>query len=196
MSVSPVENESELLAKVARGDQRAFRMIYDRHGKKVYTYALQLLHSEVEAEEMVQEVFLKVWLMGKKLSQISNLEAYLRTLTKNRSLNVLRRMVLEGKIEEALGLEWREESNDTEDEILISDVRNVLTKAIDLLPQQQKQVYQLCQQEGLKYEEAAERLNLSPMTVQTHMKRALKSVRAYVKANTDIAVVLVIFKLL
>lgn len=196
MSVSPIENESELLVKVAHGDQHAFRIIYDRYGKKVYTYALQLLHSEVEAEEMMQEVFLKIWLMGKGISEISNLEAYLRTLTKNRSLNVLRRMVLEGKIEKALGLQWREESSETEDEILISDVRNVLNKAIDLLPQQQKQVYLLCQQEGLKYEEAAERLNLSPMTVQTHMKRALKSVRTYVKANTDIAVILVVFKLL
>ncbi|WP_372490118.1 sigma factor-like helix-turn-helix DNA-binding protein [Chitinophaga sedimenti] len=54
----------------------------------------------------------------------------------------------------------------------------------------------LCQQQGLKYEEAAERLNISPLTVQTHVKRALKSVRTYVKSHTDIAVILVILKLM
>jgi RNA polymerase sigma factor (sigma-70 family) len=141
-------------------------------------------------------VFLKLWLMGDGILEISNLEAYLRTLTKNRSLNVLRRMVLEGKVEKALAGHWTELQNDTEEEVLMKDIRNVLDKAVDLLPLQQKQVYKLCQQQGLKYEEAAERLQLSPLTVQTHMKRALKSVRAYVQSNTDIVIILIILKLL
>lgn len=196
MIVKSLKNEAELLAKIAQGDQHAFRIIYDKYGKKVYTHAVQLLHSAVEAEEMLQEVFLKLWLMGEGILEISNLEAYLRTLTKNRSLNVLRRMVLEGKVEKAMARHWSEEQNDTEEEILMKDVRDVLNKAVDLLPLQQKQVYKLCQQEGLKYEEAAELLQLSPLTVQTHMKRALKSVRVYVQSNTDIAVILIILKLL
>jgi RNA polymerase sigma-70 factor (family 1) len=196
MIVKSLENETELLEKIAQGDQHAFRIIYEKYGKKVYTHAFQLLHSPVEAEEMLQEVFLKLWLMGDGILEISNLEAYLRTLTKNRSLNVLRRMVLEGKVEKALAGHWTELQNDTEEEVLMKDIRNVLDKAVDLLPLQQKQVYKLCQQQGLKYEEAAERLQLSPLTVQTHMKRALKSVRAYVQSNTDIVIILIILKLL
>ncbi|WP_256003511.1 RNA polymerase sigma-70 factor [Pedobacter deserti] len=195
MGVSPEDNE-RLLADVARRDQKAFRIIYDSYGKQVYTYALQLLHSETEAEEVLQEVFLKLWLMGDRILSIGNLHAYLRTATKHRSLNVLRRLVLEGKIEKALGKEWREENTDIEDEILIRDVRDVLNRAVDLLPRQQREAYILCQQQGLKYEEAAERLNLSPLTVQTHVKRALRSVRAYVKANTDLAAILIILKLM
>jgi RNA polymerase sigma factor (sigma-70 family) len=105
-------------------------------------------------------------------------------------------MVLEGKVEKALAGHWTELQNDTEEEVLMKDIRNVLDKAVDLLPLQQKQVYKLCQQQGLKYEEAAERLQLSPLTVQTHMKRALKSVRAYVQSNTDIVIILIILKLL
>ncbi|SMD01243.1 RNA polymerase sigma factor [Pedobacter nyackensis] len=195
MTVPLSVNETELLAKIAQGDQHAFRIIYNKYGKKVYTHALQLLHSTVEAEEMLQEVFLKLWIMGDGILEISSLEAYLRTLTKNRSLNVLRRMALEGKVAKALAGHYKEENNDTEEEVLMQDVRDVLNKAVQLLPLQQKQVYKLCQQDGLKYEEAAERLQLSPLTVQTHMKRALKSVRTYVKANSDITVILIILKL-
>ncbi|QEH43242.1 RNA polymerase sigma-70 factor [Chitinophaga sp. XS-30] len=196
MGLLPADDERELLAGVAGRDHQAFRVIYDNYGRKVYTYALQLLHSASEAEEMVQEVFLKLWLMGDRVLEIANLEAYLRTLTKHRSLNVLRRMVLEGKIEKALGKDWREETNDMEDEILIRDVRKVLNRAIDALPRQQREVYILCQQQGLKYEEAAERLGLSPLTVQTHVKRALRSVRSYVKDHADIAAILIILKLI
>lgn len=196
MGLLPKDDERKLLAEVAERDQQAFRVIYDHYGKKVYTYALQLLHSEAEAEEMVQEVFLKLWLMGDRVLEITSLEAYLRTTTKHRSLNVLRRLVLEGKIEKALGKEWREENTDIEDEILIRDVRNVLNRAVESLPKQQREAYILCQQQGLKYEEAAACLNISPLTVQTHVKRALRSVRAYVKANTDIAAILIILKLI
>lgn len=196
MTVVPLIDEKELLAKMAVGDERAFRIIYDKYNNRVYTYALQLLHSKTEAEEMTQEVFLKLWLMSENSLAVSNLEAYLYTVTKHRSLNVLRRMILEGKVEKSLGETWREDNNDTEEEVLMKDVRNVLNAAIDLLPQQQKQVYLLCQQEGLKYDEAAERLNLSSLTVKTHMQRALKSVRTYVKAHTDIVIALVILKLL
>lgn len=196
MALKLLPNERELLAKIAFGDHRAFRVVYDSYARKVYTQAVQLLHSDVEAEEMTQEIFLKLWLLGERVYEINNLEAYLRTLTRNRALNVLRKMVLEGRIEKALGVDWKEESNEAEEEILIKDVRNMLNKAVEMLPQQQKQVYQLCHQEGLRYEEAAERLNLSPLTVQVHMKRALKSVRAYVKANTDVAIILMILKLL
>ncbi|WP_343690723.1 RNA polymerase sigma-70 factor [Chitinophaga sp.] len=191
-----LKDNARLLADVARRDQKAFRMIYDTYGKKVYTYAFQLLHSEIEAEEMVQDVFLKLWLMGDRILEIENLESYLRTTTKHRSLNVLRRHVLEGRIEKALGKEWREENTEIEDEILIQDVREILNRAVESLPKQQKEVYVLCQQRGLKYEEAAQQLNLSPLTVQTHVKRALRSVRAFVKANTDIAAILIILKLL
>ena len=196
MAVKSLYNEHELLAKIAKGDQYAFRFIYNRFSPKVYTHALQMLHSTVEAEEMVQEVFLKLWLMGEEVLDIRNIEAYLGTITRNRSLNVLRRMVLEGKIEKALANDWSEEHDETEEEILMKDIREVLNRAVENLPMQQRQVYTLCQLEGFKYEEAAEHLNLSPLTVQTHMKRALKSVRCYVQAHTDIAVIFIILKLL
>jgi RNA polymerase sigma-70 factor (ECF subfamily) len=196
MTIAPLYDESELLAKTASGDQFAFRILYEKYSKKIYTLSVRLLHSEILAEEVRQEVFLKLWMLGTELTTIDNVEAYLRTLTRNRCLNVLRRIVLENKSDRELSKNYVDAHNETEESILLNDTRNLLNAAIDLLPEQQRQVYLLRQSEGLKYEEIAIRLNISINTVKTHMKRALASLRIHVSTNTDVAVILIILKLL
>ncbi len=189
-------DEKELLMKTAGGDQKAFRVLYDRFQKKIYTYTLKILKSDLLAEETVQETFLKIWQMGSELETIQNLEGYLVTLSRNRSLDLLRRNELVLKTERQMAVDWTEIHNDTEDQILLNDTRNVLKAGIELLPQQQKLVYQLCHQEGLKYEEVAKRLNLSPLTVKTHMQLALRFLRNYLSKHTDVGILLILFKLL
>ncbi|MNE52386.1 ECF RNA polymerase sigma factor SigE [compost metagenome] len=155
-----------------------------------------MLGSEVLAEEVMQEVFLTFWRMGDELLVIRNAEAYLRTLTKNRCLNVLRRVVLETKADRELTKNYVEYHNETEESILLNDTKNLINAAIELLPKQQREVYVLCQNNGLKYEEVAKLLGISVNTVKTHMKRALAAVRAYVEANTDVGIILILLKLL
>jgi len=196
MTITPLYDEIELLAKTASGDQFAFRILYEKYSKKIYTLSVRLLHSEILAEEVRQEVFLKLWMLGTELTTIDNVEAFLRTLTRNRCLNVLRRIVLENKSDRELSKNYVDTHNETEESILLNDMRNLLNAAIDLLPEQQRQVYLLCQSEGLKYEEIAIRLNISINTVKTHMKRALASLRIHVSTHTDVAVILIILKLL
>jgi RNA polymerase sigma-70 factor (family 1) len=195
MTIVPLHTEQELLAKVAVGDERAFRTIYEKYQKRIYTYSLQILHSDVQAEEVTQEIFLKLWTQAAALHNIENLEAWLKTMTRNRCLNLFRRIVLEAKHDHDLSRNYVESHNETEESILLNDTRNLLNAAIELLPHQQKEVYQLCHVEGLKYEEVAERLNISPNTVKTHMKRALSFLREHIRNNTDIAAILIIFKL-
>lgn len=195
MTVAPFINERELLGKTAERDQRAFKILYDRFSPKVYTHALHLLHSIQLAEEMVQEVFLKVWRMGNGLLEINNLDAYLKTTTRNRCLNVIRRLILDGKADKAITALYVEAHNETEETIILNDTRQIIAEAMELLPPQQQEVYRLCHQEGLKYEEAAKKLNISVNTVQTHMSRALKFLRNHLKNNSDIAALLIVMKL-
>ena len=196
MSLKPLYNDVELLQKIAHGDQRAFRTIYDRYSRKVYIFALRILNSESLAEEVMQETMLKLWQMGSDLETIHQLEPYLHTVSRNYCYNIFRRQKLEFKFDAELSKDWAETHNETEESILLNDTRKVLQDGIALLPQQQRLVYQLCHQEGLKYEEAAERLNLSAHTVQSYMKLALRSLRSYVSQHTDVAAILIIFKLL
>jgi RNA polymerase sigma-70 factor (family 1) len=195
MAVKNLFNETELLDKIAKGDQRAFKIIYERYHQKIYIFSLWYLKSELDAEEVVQEIFLKLWLLGEEIAQIRNLEIYLRTLTRNRSLDGLRRKALELKAEKKRDSDWQEGHNDTEEQILLNDTKRVLQEAIDQLPKQQKLVYQLCSQDGLKNDEVAKQLNLSPLTVRTHMKLAQRFLRNYVVAHTEVAALLIILKI-
>jgi RNA polymerase sigma-70 factor (ECF subfamily) len=195
MNNETLSDDKWLLAKVAKGDQFAFRSIYAKYSRRVFLFSMSILNSEELAEEVMQEVMLKIWLMSEKLRQIENLEAYLRTMTRNRSINVLSRLQLELKSSSELIDNWEETDNSTEEQILLRDTRKVLEAGVDALPPQQKLVFQLCRNEGLKYDEVAKQLGLSPATVQTHMKLALKFLRAHVSRHTDIAAILIIFKL-
>lgn len=196
MSIRSLNNESQLLRKIAEGDQQAFKTIYDFHRRAVYTRAIFLLKSEVLAEEVLQEVMLKLWQSSGKLTDGTNLTAYLTTLTRNRSFQLLRRKVLEAKTELEMGKVWTESHNDTEEGILLADTQKILADGIAQLPPQQKMVYELCRIEGLKYEQAAESMNLSVETVRSYMKLALRSLRSYMKSHTDLAVILIILRIL
>lgn len=181
-------DDKELLQLASTGDVKAFSIIFHRYSAKVYTYALKVVKSDILAEEIAQEVFVKIWNLEAQLSQIENLDAYLRVLTRNRTLKVLRRIALEIKTSRMMIRDYHEDHNETEEYIIFKDSEKILNQAIEKLPAQQKIVYRLCHQEGLKYEEVAEKLNISKLTVKTHMQHALRFLRNYVSTHTDIAV--------
>jgi RNA polymerase sigma-70 factor (ECF subfamily) len=195
MAVNFFHDESELLAKLAEGEQHVFKLIYDRYNKKVYTVVVKMLQSDMLAEELTQEVFLKLWKLQQHFSSFGHLEAWLRTTARNLSLNAFRRILLEKKADKELTINYREDHNDTEETVLLNDARGILDDAIAQLPTQQREVYKLCQVEGMKYEEAAIKLNISINTVKTHMKRAVPSVRGYVQSHLDVAIVIILLKL-
>jgi len=189
-------DEKALLHQISTGDTKAFGIIFHRYSPKVYHYALKIVKSENLAEEITQEIFVKIWKQEEHLSQIENLDAYLRVLTRNHTLKVLRRMALEVRTSRMMATNYKEDHNETEEYIIFKDSEKVLNQAIEKLPAQQKLVYTLCHQEGLKYEEVAERLNISKLTVKTHMQHALRFLRNYVSTHTDIAIVVILMTLL
>ncbi len=195
MVVKSLYSDKELLAKIANGDQFAFTILYDQYASVVSRRALYILKSDFLAEEVLQDVMIKIWENARKLTDGTQIAAYLTTLTKNRCFEILRRKALEAKINLELGLEWKEHHSETEEQVELSETRRLLDKAVDQLPQQQKSVYKLCKEQGLKYEDAARELNISTETVRSHMKHALRSLRNYLTSHTDLATVIVITKI-
>lgn len=190
MPVRSLYTDAELLSHIAAGDERAFSIAYEQYRGKIYATAYHTLRSEVLAEEVLQEVMLKLWLNAGQLQADSRLEPYLKTLTRNLSFNYLRRQAVEAKANLARGVSWTELHNETEERILLGEAKKILQEAIDRLPAQQRQVYQLCHQEGLKYDEAAREMNLSTETVRSYMKLALRSLRQYISLHSDLATML------
>lgn len=182
-----------LLAKIASGDHHAFRILFNRYHHKVYSYSLRFLGSETAAEEIVQEVFINIWLGRAKVIRIKNFGGYLRVATKNRTLNALKKIALDFKINNAGMHEWTEVNNDTEEAIQLKETHGLLNEAIQRLPKQQRLVYQMCQIDGIKQKEAAEQLNISPRTVKVHLREATKTIRSFMGYRTGLLVLLFIF---
>ncbi len=174
-----LETERELLEKISSGDQKAFAVVFEYYSGFIYSFALKLTHSGPTSEEIVQEIFLKIWAGRAQLGTVENLGAYLNRLTRNHTYNVLKRLSYEALIGFELRKQMSEVSHDTENEIYFKDASQSLNKAIEKLTPQQKVVYTLCHKEGLKYNEVADRLNISTSTVHSHMKQALQHIRAY-----------------
>jgi RNA polymerase sigma-70 factor (ECF subfamily) len=185
-------NEHELLKSIAEGDKNAFTQIYNNYRNKIYSIAFELTESTAVAEEIVQDVFLKIWVKRNTLLEVEHFRAYLFTITRNYVFTALKRIARKEFIEvnamEGAPLYY----HDTEDRVLNNEYTRILQAAIDRLPEQQRQVYNLIKTEGLKREEAAAALQLSPETVKSHLAQAMRSVRTYCLARLDVSIALII----
>lgn len=164
--------------------QEMFRLLFESQRDKVYSYALRLTRVQALAEDIVQDIFMKVWQNLHQLSSIDNKEGWIFRITRNHCFNILKRMALENRTSTALA-ETRSEVSDTERAVSQHASQQLFDQALQQLPRRQKQVFYLCHNKGLKYEEAAYLLNISTLTVKTHMQYALRSIRAYFLKHAD-----------
>lgn len=196
LKIKLMPDEKTLLEKISRGDQHAFSIVFYAYQKKLYSSAYRMLKDEMLAEEVVQESLLKIWVMGEQLSSVKNLESYLLKISRNKAFDLLRRKELQRKAEHELHTGWKEDHNETEEQLLLQETKKILQDGINALPDQQKIVYQLCHQEGLKYEEVALKLNLSIETIRSYMRLAQRSLRKYMRKHGNISFLLILLKLL
>lgn len=167
------DNEREWLKQTAAGDTVAFAQLFALYRDKVFSAAWKITGVRAAAEDAVQDIFLKVWLQREKLTEINNFPAWLNTLTKYHIYNELRKVAYEHAfLKEMLA----EESTDMQ-QVDFQELQNLLHKAVANLSPQQQRVYLLSREEDLKYHEIAERLNIAPSTVKTHMIEALRHIR-------------------
>ncbi len=178
MNISSCENEKELLLEVAAGNEFAFGKLFNLHHPKLNTYIFRLTDNQELAEEVVQDVFLKIWLNRKALEKVQNFNAYLFTVSKNHALNCLRQQSKEWLQQK----KWFTEQEEITETTSAFDY-NLLDQAIDRLPRQQQKIYLLSRHERLKYAEIAAKLNLSKETVKKYLKIANHSITSFLIAQ-------------
>lgn len=174
------------LIAVAEGDQGAFSHLFYTYKDKVYTIALRLTESPVMADEVVQEVFMRLWTRRTTLPEVRAFEDYLFIMTRNYVFTAMKKVALRYRTEDSWNGLLPSSENVTESAIMISEYEAVLQRAVDLLSPQQRQVYLLSRDKELKREEIAAMLQISPETVKTHLARALRSVRTYCSAELGV----------
>jgi RNA polymerase sigma-70 factor (ECF subfamily) len=185
---SLLHNEKDLLVRVAEGDAVAFRQLFDHYRNKIYSLGMYLTRSEVQAEEIVQDVFLKVWEKRTELSGIQYFNGWLRTVAKNTCSNYLRDLAVEKLAMSRLLDKAEGTTASAETNVIEKEYRQIIEEAIQRLPPQQKKVYILSRQTGKKQEEIARELNISLYTVKEYLKLAQRSVRQHITNKIDLLV--------
>ncbi|MEJ2882976.1 RNA polymerase sigma factor [Pedobacter sp. GR22-6] len=178
-----LENETELLAQIAEGDQRAFTAIFKHYQRFIFSFSKRITASDESAGEVVQDIFLKIWLNREELREVKNFGGYLNRLVRNHSLNIVRQQLQLAKTVSEFTRAYDESDESTILQLEYNEVNSILNEAIEALSPQQRLVYQLCHQQGLKYEEAAAEMNISPQTVNAYMKAALMKIRMHFKKH-------------
>lgn len=169
----PIDNDAGLLLQVAAGDEKAFSSLYYKYHHQLGIYLYQLTSSRAFAEEILQDVFCKVWEKRDQLTDIENFRHWLFTVSKNHALNCLRSVVRE-RLERRV---WEKQQVDMPglDPITAEDRLQLIDKAISQLPPQQKKVFMLSRYKRLKYIEIAQELNLSKETIKSYLQIATSS---------------------
>ena len=188
--------ESKLVSLLAEDSEYAFQLIYDRHRNRIYKTATRFLKSPILAQEVVQDVFMKLWLSRKTLKPTQPIEAWLHTVSKNNIINRLKKVSNEWKVMNELPYITANKSNTTENSVQDAEYAAILQTAINTLPEQQKKAYLLSRNENLTYIQIGEKLELSPLTVKTHISRALLHIKQALAEKgiiLSIAVVAIIY---
>jgi RNA polymerase sigma-70 factor (ECF subfamily) len=184
------ETES-IISRVSLGDEVAFRQLFELYSNKIFGFVFKLAKSKVMAEEVVQDVFMKVWMNRESLRDVEYFPAYLSTIAKNHAFNLLKRKALEEQAKLVLQRDLPQSSLETEERIAYRDYNNILKEVVSQMPPQQQKVYKLCHKKGFKYEEVAVKLNISKLTVKTHMQKAIRTIKSHFEGVVSVFLLII-----
>ncbi|MEP7376096.1 MAG: RNA polymerase sigma-70 factor [Chitinophagaceae bacterium] len=192
MSSDSSYSERELFQQIAAGSEPAFRIIFDRYKLKLYYFIQHIVKSSSETEELLQDVFLRLWVSRESLANVEAPATYLFVSARNGALNHIQKKVSERKMINQLTNAAQEEYNIIEEELSFKESRQLVEEAISKLSPQQQKVYRLSKEAGLSRDEIAAQLGISPNTVKNHLADAMLSIRTYMKDHSEIILLILL----
>jgi len=186
--------EKELLARVANGDEESFKSLFNAYNKKLFNYISTIIKSSQVAEEIVMDVFLKIWLGKEIITQIENFDGFLFRVAHNKSIDFLRSAARDPGFGDLLWDEIQLSGSDQADtSVLRKEFEAKLREAVSLLSEQRRKAWHLSRNEEMTHEQIAQQLGLSKNTVNNHIVEAQRFIRSYLAKNLDIAYLLIFF---
>jgi RNA polymerase sigma-70 factor (ECF subfamily) len=171
--------ENNLFINIQQGDERAFEKLFKLYYGYLCNFATKIIADDVAAEEIVQEFFVKFWERRANLSVESSLKNYLFRSVKNLCLNHIKHSNI--KLQHAQKVIAESETSNFNNDYIEVDLAADIAKSIEELPEKRREIFRLSREEGLKYREIAEKLNISIKTVEAQMSLAIKSLRDKLK---------------
>jgi RNA polymerase sigma-70 factor (ECF subfamily) len=192
ISNSPYDQAS-LLHRIAAGDQAAFSLLFEQHADKLAAYLYKLTGNREEVKEIVQEVFIKIWLRRTDLPALDSIDNYLFILSRNAAYDLFRKKLTEKSLKDNLGRQDIPSAQNPEQASGFRQLQQLHARAIQQLPPQQQKVYLLSREEGLTHQQIATQIGIATETVKKHMMAALRSVRIFVRNHYELIISLLVF---
>lgn len=173
--------EINVIALIKQGDERVFEQVFREHYKVLCGYAIKFLKEKEAAEEIVQDVFFKLWEKRETLEITTSLKSYLFRAVHNRCLNTVKHIDIRENYKAENEERIKSEEENLTEHFNQFELQQQIQKAIDTLPEQRQKIFKLSRFQGLKYREIAEQMELSEKTVEAQMSKALKTLREALK---------------
>ncbi len=185
--------EEILVKELISGSETAFRKIFDKYRNQLYKFSLSMVCSEVYAEEIVQDVFMKIWTKRESLNPNLSFKSYLFTITRNQNIKFLKKAANNLKLREEIFYRSQKFANLTERYIRESELEELKEEALNLLPPKRRVIFEMSRNDGKSYEDIGTELGISPNTVRNQMSRALETLRNFLLDQKDITLTLFLF---
>jgi RNA polymerase sigma-70 factor (family 1) len=185
MPENPRYDIKNMLLHVGEGNELAFKAIIDFYKERFYAASLKMTHSGDIAEEIVQEVFVSLWIKRVQVAAATNSEGYLFAMLHNSIYAHFRKLALEKAMKKKMGQQSDIDSSPIEDLLFAKEDREMFESVINQLPPQRRIVYKLSRQQGLSRQQIASQLHISPHTVKNHLQQAIRFIGSYYKAGAS-----------
>ena len=177
MAIERIYDEAELLAAVKLGNAEAFAEIFRRYRNLVFTFSLALTKSKETAEDVVQDVFSKLWERRDQIDTLQSFQGYVKKIAYNYAISFFRKVKLDRELQQELYLNTRALHLEQRAEAFDHELPGLYQKLIEQLPAQRKKAYLMSRDLGLSYETIAKKMGISKNTVRNHIAEALHFIR-------------------
>jgi len=176
--LSNTKSNKELVEQLQNNDQVAFYVIYERYFKKLYGFVLRYIKVEADADEIVQEVFVKIWESRHKIQNYDSFESFLFTVAYNSTISLLRKRASEKRyLEHLFAIQEINHAPTVIEEMHYSELIENVRSLINELSPRQREIFLLSREEGLSHDQIAQKLGISVNTVKKHVSNVLEFLR-------------------
>ena len=195
MDNSTTYQEQELLSQLREGSTEAFTQLYHQYSEPLYFNILSLVKDELVAEELLQDIFVRIWRKKENILIEKNLAGYLFRVSRNRVYDFFKNLNREQELYNRISAIATEEYTHIEEAIFSRENADLLQKAIETLSPKRRQAFKLCKLDGYSYKEASELMGISISTLKDHMAKAREAIRDYISNNGEMIVGICLFML-
>jgi RNA polymerase sigma-70 factor (family 1) len=193
--MKPLLNESDLIQLISKGDQEAFSLFYKTYLNNLSGYVFTICNDKETSEEIVQDLFLKIWENRSQLPYITAVKSYLYRSAKNLLLDRIRRSRAESKVLDVIEMDNRGRESNSEHDLIYKEYYTMAQHAIELLPEKRKEIFKLRLDDGLSLDEIACKLCISKSVVKKQLYSGISFVRKYLYQHGQIIAMLLISSL-